>query len=563
MLAPRWYPITGVLALASFAAVLVISQSAGNGPSELLQYYGSQPQLMDEGSISMDPNTEDAAKEFFRMNEESTQTDDDVPDAGPGHILGGWTHPELVNPPDPAELQSFQDPSDHGAVYNPSDYSRTPGAVETVENSRSSIAALQDQIQASHAEAEEAKQVYEAENAKSQQLQAEYLNYVRSMQQAKRRYGRPYGANQATGGLNMWAPNARAPDFDNKNAQQPTAAPQSNEFIIDKDTPDAAAVYRKQFYAEAANAQPTLTQVRSRPYIGSFQRTASLCLGMLRLIAARDPAGSPACCGGARHAAVTPVLRLGAGRRGGSPGVCACGGGAGAARPERQGGAGPGRGPTAARASAARGRHQPPVGVQGRPAARDRPRRLTSVRGARPWRACGERGVRASVHPARATAPFPANRARSRRTCRRRARTAAALGLRPAARARRTPVVYTVRCRGRKIAPRCARCWRPRRAEAPCSRRVRGWVLATGVCEALKLGWGSASKGRRRECALLSGAVCRLSVDLRYVPDDRGCGASGQWRRASPSLPCLSSPPPLPTHLRSFSAGGSAARRRD
>ena len=256
-----WYSLVGVFALATMVAVVVISQNAGNSTAELLQYFGSQPSLMDEGSITMDPNTEDAAKEFFRMNEESTQTDDDVPDAGPGHILDGWTHPELVQPPNPAELESFQDPSDHSAVYDASDYTRTPGAVATAENARSSISALKDQIESSHTEAEEAKRVYEAEEAKSKQLEEEYVKYIRSMQQAKQRYGRQYSSQNARGGLSMWAPHAQAPNFDNQQAQQPIAAPQSDQFVIDKNTADAAAAYRKQFYEESAVAQPTLSQV--------------------------------------------------------------------------------------------------------------------------------------------------------------------------------------------------------------------------------------------------------------------------------------------------------------
>jgi hypothetical protein len=259
----RWYSLIGVLALASVVAVVVISQSAGSGPQELLQQYGNNPALMDEGSINVDPNADDAAKEFFRMNEESTQTDDDVPDAGAGHILDGWTHPELVLPPPASEMESFQDPSDHAAVYDPSDYTRTPGAVETVENARASISALKNQIESAHAEAEDAKQVYEAEKSKSQQLEAEYLKYVQSMQQARRQYGR---RNNARGGLSMWAPHASAPNFDNQQAQPPTAAPQSDQFVIDPSTADPAAMYRKQFYSESAPAQPTLAQVWIRKF---------------------------------------------------------------------------------------------------------------------------------------------------------------------------------------------------------------------------------------------------------------------------------------------------------
>jgi hypothetical protein len=261
--ASRWYPFVSVLVLATVAAVLVISHGASTA-TELGQVYQYQPSLMDEGSITMDPaSTEDAAKEFFRMNEASTQTDEDVPDAGPGHILGGWTHPELVNTPDPSELESFQDPSsEHSGVYDALDYTRTPGAVDTVENSRTTIAALQDQIAASHNEAEEAKRVYEAEKAKSKQLQSEYVKYVRTMQEARQKYGARADANSAQGGLNMWAANARAPDFDNQQADLSQPQQAGNQFVIDENTEDPAAVYRKQFYSQTSPDQPTLSQVQ-------------------------------------------------------------------------------------------------------------------------------------------------------------------------------------------------------------------------------------------------------------------------------------------------------------
>ena len=200
------------------------------------------------------------------MNEASTQTDDDVPDAGAGHILDGWTHPELVNAPNPSELESFQDPSsEHAGVYDALDYTRTPGAVDTVETSRTTIAALQDQIAASHNEAEEAKRVYEAEKAKSNQLKSEYVKYVQTMQEARQKYGARANLNsaQSRGGLNMWAANARAPDFDNEAQQAESSQPQQggNQFVIDQNTEDPAAVYRKQFYS--SRAQPTLSQVQA------------------------------------------------------------------------------------------------------------------------------------------------------------------------------------------------------------------------------------------------------------------------------------------------------------
>jgi hypothetical protein len=273
-LVSRWYPFVGVLALASVAAVLVISHGASTA-TELGQVYQYQPSLMDEGSITMDPDsTEDAAKEFFRMNEESTQTDEDVPDAGPGHILDGWTHPELVNTPDPHELESFQDPSsEHRGVYDALDYTRTPGAVDTVENSRTAIAALQDQIAATHNEAEEAKRVYETEKSKSKELQSEYAKYVRTMQEARRKYGARADAIPAQrGGLNMWATNARAPDFDNEAQQADMSQPQQsgNQFVIDENTEDPAAVYRKQFYSQSTQDQPTLAQVQIAAFSVDF-----------------------------------------------------------------------------------------------------------------------------------------------------------------------------------------------------------------------------------------------------------------------------------------------------
>ena len=208
--------IVGVLAMASIAAVLIIAVSERAGPTAL-QSLG-QPALMDEGSITMDPNAENPAAEFFRQNEESTQTDDDVPDAGAGNILPGWTHPELVQPPNPAELQSFESPDRRSSVYSQTDYERTPGALETVNNARGSVSALQERIAVAHAEAEQAKKVFEEENAKSQQLKREYLEEVRKAQEARlQRGGRAARQNwsydrDTKKPLGMWAPHPLAPN---------------------------------------------------------------------------------------------------------------------------------------------------------------------------------------------------------------------------------------------------------------------------------------------------------------------------------------------------------------
>jgi hypothetical protein len=50
-----------------------------------------QAQLMEEGSITIDPNSENAAADFYKNSESSDIGDnDEVEDAGPGNHLGGW-----------------------------------------------------------------------------------------------------------------------------------------------------------------------------------------------------------------------------------------------------------------------------------------------------------------------------------------------------------------------------------------------------------------------------------------------------------------------------------------
>jgi hypothetical protein len=49
-----------------------------------------QAQLMEEGSITVDPNSENPAADFYANADDSDIGDEDVEDAGPGNHLGGW-----------------------------------------------------------------------------------------------------------------------------------------------------------------------------------------------------------------------------------------------------------------------------------------------------------------------------------------------------------------------------------------------------------------------------------------------------------------------------------------
>ena len=49
-----------------------------------------QAQLMEEGSITLDPNSENPSADFYANSEADIGDNDDVEDAGPGNHLGGW-----------------------------------------------------------------------------------------------------------------------------------------------------------------------------------------------------------------------------------------------------------------------------------------------------------------------------------------------------------------------------------------------------------------------------------------------------------------------------------------
>jgi hypothetical protein len=73
----------------------------------------------------------------------------------------GWTQPELVDKPKPADLASFVSPSGNGPVFATVDYQRNPGAISAVNSARSSITSIKESVAAAHSAAEDAKAKYE------------------------------------------------------------------------------------------------------------------------------------------------------------------------------------------------------------------------------------------------------------------------------------------------------------------------------------------------------------------------------------------------------------------
>lgn len=73
----------------------------------------------------------------------------------------GWTQPELVDKPKPADLASFVAPSGNGPVFATVDYKRNPGAISAVNSARSSITSMKESVAATHLAAEDAKAKFE------------------------------------------------------------------------------------------------------------------------------------------------------------------------------------------------------------------------------------------------------------------------------------------------------------------------------------------------------------------------------------------------------------------
>jgi len=269
----RRLTLGGVAVLAAVVlATCVVALSSGTGSTVQLQKVDwqvlmaanpgmtpeqaqQQAQLMEEGSITVDPNSDNPAADFY-ANSDDIGDNDEVEDAGAGNHLGGWTHPELLDPPSPEEVQSFVDPAQNlqAPVLNPVDYARNPGAAFSMTSARKNIKVIQAQLAKTHEEAEAAKATYEAEEAKSQKLKGDYQLYVRKMQAMMRAQQQQRGMagnhnwspemDTATTNSNnmMWSENSRAPEHKN-NAADP------NKWKVDTENmEDPAAEFRKNFY---------------------------------------------------------------------------------------------------------------------------------------------------------------------------------------------------------------------------------------------------------------------------------------------------------------------------
>lgn len=225
----------------------------------------AQAQLMEEGSISVDPDSENPAADFYANSEAADIGDDqEVEDAGPGNHLDGWIHPELLDPPSPEEVASFVDPATQNAapVLNPVDYQRNPGAALAMGSARRNIKKIRSELTKTHEEAQAAKATYEAEEAKTQRLKTEYAK-MQQQQQAMMR-ARSAGAHNwspdmdtaaARSGNLMWSRNAEAPRHEN-NAVDP------NTWKVDTDNmDDPAAEFRNNFYNRQQEEQAFLARM--------------------------------------------------------------------------------------------------------------------------------------------------------------------------------------------------------------------------------------------------------------------------------------------------------------
>jgi hypothetical protein len=178
-------------------------------------------------------------------------------DAGEGNILPGWTHPELLDPPRPEDIQSFAT-GESGAVLKPQDYERTPGAAKTATVTRKAIEKLKADMKKTHKEAEDATAAYEAEKAKAEKMTAEYKQYQQQWLEMRRR-GELQAQARAHG---MWDPaqTPPRPAGDHKAA----ADDRAEEFMLDPEaSEDPAAEFRKYFYnkqAEAAQLQAMMAR---------------------------------------------------------------------------------------------------------------------------------------------------------------------------------------------------------------------------------------------------------------------------------------------------------------
>jgi len=193
------------MALLCAAALTMVAYHGSQKPVELAP--ANAAGLMEEGSIQLDPNSENPSADFYANSEAATGQDEDVEDAGPGGHLDGWTHPELLEPPNPEDLQSFVSEDAAAPVFNPSDYQYSQGAVQGVLSARNAIQNIQEELSHAHEEAEAAKDKYAEEEHKSAALKQEYAEYMQKMRQAQamraammQRGGMPMGGMPGMGG---------------------------------------------------------------------------------------------------------------------------------------------------------------------------------------------------------------------------------------------------------------------------------------------------------------------------------------------------------------------------
>eukprot|EP00287_Rhodomonas_sp_CCMP768_P017034 CAMPEP_0202807626 /NCGR_PEP_ID=MMETSP1389-20130828/305_1 /ASSEMBLY_ACC=CAM_ASM_000865 /TAXON_ID=302021 /ORGANISM="Rhodomonas sp., Strain CCMP768" /LENGTH=404 /DNA_ID=CAMNT_0049477687 /DNA_START=8 /DNA_END=1222 /DNA_ORIENTATION=+ len=251
--------IAMALLCAVAATMVVVAFHVSEKPVELAP--ANAAGLMEEGSIQLDPDSDNPAADFYANSESGLGSDEDVEDAGPGGHLDGWTHPELLEPPAPEDLQSFVSDDVAGPVFNPIDYQRSPGAVQGVLSARNSIQQIQEQLSHAHEEAEAAKDKYEEEEHKSNALKQEYAQYMQKMQQAQAmraammRRGMMMGGPQGQG-KGVWASaeqvQAAQAEMQRVTAERAAAQQQQEAQELEEGADESAA----QSQESAADAAP-------------------------------------------------------------------------------------------------------------------------------------------------------------------------------------------------------------------------------------------------------------------------------------------------------------------
>eukprot|EP00960_Hanusia_phi_P076141 768521-Hanusia_phi.AAC.7 len=182
-------------------------------------------------------------------------------------MMRNVVNPELLDPPSPEQLQSFVDPKQkHTLVLRPEDYMRNPGSAFTLNQDIQEVKNIQQNLQKTHEEAQEAKSAYEQEEKKSAVLRKEYVDYVNKVKQmemmrrqAMMRGGYPSAQGMGGPGKNlMWGASAQAPQHKNSNTG-------TDNFVIDSSQmEDPAKEFRANFYDKQVGER--------RPYLANIER---------------------------------------------------------------------------------------------------------------------------------------------------------------------------------------------------------------------------------------------------------------------------------------------------